>query len=250
MKITDSNSQLWLKISHSINILKYLLLAPLILSSVTLASADPLEVTHLNDQINKVRASVTQAEELIKRQAPEARFIHREDRLGPALILGMDLTFDASSPQQRAEEFIKRFKGLWGLMEIQLEEAQSRKGRTVFTLRGSIDGLQLLNQDSRLSIMGEKIQHLSNGMGALAVIHRASITQENAEISVRKEVSKTEGLNLEIKLARRGIISHVPGIAFEVFEFSVADITTLRSKRVLVDGRDGVVIEIREGEVR
>jgi hypothetical protein len=87
-------------------------------------------------------------------------------------------------------------------------------------------------------------------MGAIAVVHQALITEVRAEELVRKEMSKTGRQGLEIQLSRRGLISHVPGVAFEVFEYSVADTSTLRSLRVVVDGRDGAVIEIREGEVR
>lgn len=102
-----------------------------------------------------------------------------------------------------------------------------------------------MNQQSKLSIKGSRAQHLSNGMGAIHQLIKANIDEKAAQDFALKTLN-IQGLTpLSVK---RGAVSYEPGIAHEVFEVRIAQPALLKTWVVLIDGRDGAILRVSEGE--
>jgi hypothetical protein len=170
----------------------------------------------------------------------------RMDRIGPSLILKMNRPLSGNTPKDRVAHFIRQYAQLWGRVHLAIDEIKLRAGRTVATLSGSIDGLTILGQQSRLSIKEGRAQHLSNGIGALLSVNRARIDEEKARATALKAMGARAQ---RIASVRRAALPYEPGIAIEVFELRLVDAVKMRTWVVLIDGRDGAVIQIRAGEV-
>lgn len=192
--------------------------------------------------------AVEQAVQKLLKRSPQARVTHRISQIGPSLILKMSLPLVGETPQAQATSFVHDFNQLWGNISVSIAKVETRRGRSVITLKGEINGLPILGQLAKLSIKDGRAQHLSNGLGALSIVHPALISEDQARKSVTRHIQAVDRSAQAIKLLR-GVISHSPGEGFEVFEARVADPTRLRSWIILVDGRDGQIIQTREGEV-
>ena len=196
--------------------------------------------------LDKLKIQVEQVVTDLSKQNTQVRVSERIDRVGPSLILKMNQPLLGETAEQRVSSFIAQYASMWGRVHLTIEEIQKRSGRTVATLNGSIDGLMILGQQSRLSIKDGRAQHLSNGIGALSVLKRATINEDQARASVFKAIrDRTKN----ITSIRRVALPFEPGVALEAFELRLVDASKMRTWVALVDGRDGVLIQVRAGEL-
>lgn len=209
------------------------------------ASPEQLSTSMTMNKNTSVEQRVAKTVSTILAESPMARVSNRPDRIGPALILKLDLPLYGESAQQRAEDFINRYSELWGSLSVHIDRVETRRGRSVAHLSGDIAGVPLMNQQSKLSIKGSRAQHLSNGMGAIHQLIKANIDEKAAQDFALKTLN-IQGLTpLSVK---RGAVSYEPGIAHEVFEVRIAQPALLKTWVVLIDGRDGAILRVSEGE--
>ena len=206
------------------------------------ASATPPQVERSPDQR---RAAAERTTRLITKGSPASRISWRMDRIGPSLLLKLNLRLEGETPRAQATDFITRYAALWGNAEIKVTSVTERAGRAVAVINASVEGLPLLGQASRLSIKNGHAQHLSNGIGSIGDLIRAEVDDTRAQAAALKAIRGGE-----VASVKRAALHLEPGRALEVFEVRVVDRVRLRSWVILVDGRDGSVTHIADGEVR
>ena len=90
-----------------------------------------------------------------------------------------------------------------------------------------------------------RLVHLNNGIGALAYLVEAKISEERARKLATGALSKQ---GLDIANILKGAVSYEPGIAYEIYELRVLQPEKLRTWIVRLDGRDGAIISVKSGE--
>ena len=213
----------------------------------SIANAETVAETSLKDVVSVTRAQSQKTLEKLITMAPTAKVSSREDRIGPSLLLKLNLRLEGESASEQAHYFIRQFSNLWGHLEVKVDRIEERRSRQIIHLVGSIDGVPLLNQQSKLSIVDGVAQHLSNGLGALSRLIKAKINEEEAS-KVALQSAQRQGLRLIS--VKRFAVSYEPGIAHEVFEIHLSALSELKTWRVLVDGQDGAIINVAAGEKR
>lgn len=199
------------------------------------------------ESIQELRAEVQKSLQKLTSASSSIRVSERIDRIGPSLLLKMNLGLEGKNSREQAEHFLQHYSDLWGRLEVSIDRIESRKGRDIIHLVGTIEGIPLLNQQSKLSIVDGFAQHLSNGMGALTQLVPALISIENAtEIALKL----TQNKGLKLLSVKRYAVSHEPGIAHEVYEVHLAKSSELKTWRILIDARDGAVIQVVDGEAK
>ena len=222
------------------------ILCGLVLSlSATRAMADP-NTSSAAPSLDKLRAQVAAVVNDLSTHNAQVSVHERIDRIGPSVMLKLNVPLTGDTPRERAEQFINQYQQLWGRVHIEIDEIRVRAGRAVITLTGRIDGLPLLGQESRLSIKDGRAQHLSNGIGALISVRRARVDEAKASAAAIKALGDRAQ---RIASVRRAAYPLEPGVALEVFELRLVDPARMRTWVALVDGRDGSIIQVRAGEV-
>lgn len=195
-------------------------------------------VTNVNQAAKKVV-------EEIQRQSPKVVIRNRVDRIGPSLLLNLNLHLNGETTREQAQDFINRYRNIWGNLFISIEKIESRKNRQIVHLVGEIEGVRLLNQQSKLSIVNGKAQHLSNGLGALQQLIKAKISIEQAKKSA---LAVIDNQGLQVRSINKMAVSYEPGMAYEVFEVRIIDPVKFATWLVLLDGKDGAILRISSGE--
>ena len=78
------------------------------------ASPEQLSTSVSVNKNTSVEQRVAKTVSTLLAESPMARVSNRPDRIGPALILKLDLPLHGQTAQQRAEDFITRYAELWG----------------------------------------------------------------------------------------------------------------------------------------
>jgi hypothetical protein len=206
--------------------------------------AEQLQITRSRSVTNVNQAAKKVVEE-IKRQSPNVVIRNRADRIGPSLLLNLNLDLNGETTSEQAQDFINRFSSIWGYLSISIEKIESRNNRQIVYLVGDIEGVRLLNQQSKLSIVNGKAQHLSNGLGALQQLIKAKISIEQAK---KGALTVIDNQGLQVRSINKMAVSYEPGIAYEVFEVRIIDPLRLATWLVLLDGKDGAILRISSGE--
>jgi hypothetical protein len=216
-----------------------------------LTLGEPGEFGEPNVQLTRSRSvtNVNQAAkkvvEEIQRQSPNVVIRNRADRIGPSLLLNLNLNLNGETTRDQAQDFINRYRNIWGNLSISIEKIESRKNRQIVHLVGEVEGVRLLNQQSKLSIVNGKAQHLSNGLGALHQLIKAEISIEQAK---KGALAVIDNQGLQVRSINKMAVSYEPGIAYEVFEVRIIDPLKLATWLVLLDGKDGAILRISSGE--
>lgn len=211
------------------------------------AESPPKDPVLKIEALNKVRELSEQTLEEIKRLSPQLRMTKRIDRIGPALLLKMNIPLNGDTIEDQAHDFISRFSNLWGRLQVTIEKIEQRRDRSIVHLIGKVDGILLKNQQSKLTIKNGQAQHLSNGLGALVDYIPSRITEAEAIKSAEKDLSGQVTKLLSIKNLA---VSYEPGRAHQVFELRFSKKESFSTLVVLVDGRDGAVLNVTKGEVK
>ena len=205
-----------------------------------LANNDDVQesVMHLESKLSDYLAKLHQ-------MYPQAMIRQRLDRLGVSLMLKLNLELSGKTVEEQAQGFINQHQQLWGKTQVNIIKVEARKGHHTVHIEGEIEGRSILNQDSKLMIKDKRVVHVNNGIGALAHLYEARISEEEAMKYARQVISQT---GLTIAKLTRGAVSYEPGIAYEVFELRVIQREKLRTWVVRLDGRDGAIISVKSGE--
>ena len=217
--------------------------------SLTSTSSASLTVTP-NDSITTsadmdstpLNARVNQALDRLKSNAPDVKISFRDGQINPSLILRMKLPLDGETTQARAESFLSAYAQLWSGLTVKIVEVATRRGRALIHLRGFIEGLEILNQDAKLSIdaQGQAI-HLSNGLGAISKVHRARIDSDQATQIALSTLGASARSGA--KLIRGGFVTR-GSEAFEVYEVEVSRAPLEPFWVIRVNGVDGHVLSV------
>ena len=200
---------------------------------------------NVQDSVMNLESKLSDYLVKLHKMYPQAMIRQRLDRLGVSLMLKLNLELSGKSVQEQAQSFIDQHQQLWGKTQVNIIKVEARKGHHTIYIEGEIEGRPILNQDSKLMIKDKRIVHVNNGIGALAHLYKAQISEEEA-IKYARHVISQKGLTIA-KLTR-GAVSYEPGIAYEVFELRVIQREKLRTWVVRLDGRDGAIISVKSGE--
>lgn len=199
----------------------------------------------IKSNVNKLESALSSSLTKLRQIYPQAIIRHRQDRLGVSLMLKLNVELVGKTVMEQAQSFLDQHQQLWGKTQLKIVKIEARKNHHIIHIEGEIEGRRILNQDSKLMIQDQRVVHLNNGIGALAHLYKAKVSQEEAIKAATKVISQ-KGLN--ITKVVRGAVSYVPGLAYEVFELRVIQSQKLRSWIVRIDGRDGAIISVKSGE--
>ena len=210
-------------------------------TSLAATSADSsTPPTHV--ERDSLTASVNQALTRLQSNAPDVKVLYRDGQINPSLILRMKLPLEGDTARPQAESFLRAYAQLWSGLTVNIVEVATRRGRAIIHLRGFIEGLEILNQDAKLSInaKGQAI-HLSNGLGAISKVHKARIDRDQAIKVALSTLGASAGNGA--KLIRSGFITR-GSEAFEVFEIEVSRAPLEPFWVVRINGVDGQVLSV------
>ena len=197
-----------------------------------------------------IQRKVRQAVNHLVKDSKDAKVTWKDLQLTPSLVLKLQLPVSGSDDRDRANRFVEDHKEIWPGLTVHVEELQTRdltrgtesNTRSVAHLRGMIDGKEVLNQDAKLSLINGVAHHLSNGLDAIAEIHRARITSEYARDVALKHVKLPPQT---AALVKRGFVVSL-GVAVEVFDVEVST-RPLQSHWVIrVNAMDGSVMNVSD----
>ena len=201
--------------------------------------------TQAHSNINNLESTLSRYLEKLKKTYPDAMIRQRVDRLGVSLMLKLNLELVGETITEKAQNFIISHQQLWGQAKIIIAKVDARKDHHIVHLKGEMQGRPILNQDSKLMIKDGRLVHLNNGIGALAYLVEAKISEERARKLATGALSKQ---GLDIAKILKGAVSYEPGIAYEIYELRVLQPEKLRTWIVRLDGRDGAIISVKSGE--
>jgi hypothetical protein len=210
-------------------------------ASLTATSSEASTVTTHVEHTSLI-ANINQTLNRLQSLAPDVKISYRDGQINPSLILRMKLPLEGDTAQARAESFLRTYGHLWQGLTVKVVEVATRRGRAIIHLRGFIEGLEILNQDAKLSIdaQGQAI-HLSNGLGAISRVHKAQIDKEQATKVALSTLGASAGGGA--KLIRSGFITR-GSEAFEIFEVEVSRAPLEPFWVVRVNGVDGHVLSV------
>lgn len=186
---------------------------------------------------------VAEALTALRTASPELKLTQRVSSLSPNLILKMNLSLEGRGGREKAKRFVERFKGLWSGLDVEVSDASTRRFKTYATLKASVQGAPVFNQDARLMIDQEgRAQQLSSALSAIFERRDAQISEGQA---VRVALSH---LNLPLDaphLTRLGYIVHA-GVATAAYEVQAGGLPAQSHPVVLIDAVEGVVLSVQD----
>ena len=189
-------------------------------------------------KIQKVRDQIQNTVLQLTNQSSQEKVKWRANQLTPTLILNLNLPLQGSTPFQQASSFLNQYKGLWPNVDLQVQEVNHRKQRTIVSITGQIDELPIFNQNSKLPIQNQKLINVSNGLDGVYQLNRATLKEKDLPQLLVTQKVIPKGTQVQVK---RGWLVHT-GEATEIFECEVA-LVPLHSQPIYrVHGQTGEII--------
>jgi hypothetical protein len=195
------------------------------------------------DARESTERQVAEALSALRAASPELKLTQRVSSLSPNLILKMNLSLEGLGGREKAKRFVELFQGLWSGLDVEVSDASTRRFRTYATLKASIQGAPVFNQDARLMIDRDgRAQQLSSAFSAVFERRESRVNEGEA---VRLALSH---LNLPLDaphLTRFGYIVHA-GVATAAYEVQAGGVPAQSHPVVLIDAVEGVVLSVHD----
>ena len=194
-----------------------------------------------------VERQVQGAVDRLKRLSPGLKLTQRVTSLSPNLALRMDIPLEGAGGRERAQNFVERFSDLWVGLQVEVSDASTRRFKTYATLKASIAGRPVLNQDARLLIDQEgHARQLSSALSAVYQLRRATLTEAEATRAALTHLQ----LSLDAPyVARLGYLIHA-GVATAAYEIQAGGVPAQSQPVVLVDAVEGGVLNVTDRVMR
>jgi len=194
-----------------------------------------------------VERQVQGAVDRLKGLSPSLKLTQRVTSLSPNLALRMDIALEGAGGRARAQNFVERFSDLWVGLQVEVADASTRRFKTYATLKASIAGRPVLNQDARLLIDQEgHARQLSSALSAVYQLRRAQLTEV--------EAARAALTHLQLPLdapyvSRLGYLIHA-GVATAAYEIQAGGVPAQSQPVVLVDAVEGGVLNVTDRVLR
>lgn len=191
----------------------------------------------------QVEQQVQEALKRLQERCPKLKTTQRVSSLSPNLLLKMQLQLQGTSGRDQASAFISQFSGLWSGLEVQVADVKTRRHKSYVTLKASIQGKPVLNQDARLLIDQQgQAQQLSSALSAVFSTRQATLSEGEA---VRAALTH---LNLALDaphVTQLGYVVHA-GVATAVYEVQAGGVPAQSHPVVLIDAVEGGVLSLTD----
>ena len=186
--------------------------------------------------------------EAMQHDTPQMNIVWQMGDRWPAMITGMNIATDGDDPQSQALDFVARWSNLIGLSPGSLVPVKTRS----MTGRSSV---QLQQMHDGLPVIGRYVVITLDDAGVVRAVASDAIPFERAlagditeaqaqRAAVTAVLGEGTGVEASSSPIQRVIVAD-PGLAVVAWKVGVPGPTPLDAKVVLVDSRDGRILQVR-----